>query len=112
MNAPDDPLGPLGHRFAEPWHAQALANAQALIAAGHLTPGQWAHALGAALKQAEANGAPDTEDTYFQAALDALESVAPLTPKDLATRKAAWEAAYRRTPHGMPVTLSPKTSSD
>ena len=105
MQAPDDPLAPLGHTFAEPWHAQVLANAQALIRAGQLSPNDWADALGAALREAEANGAPDTEETYYLAALDALETVSPLDSDTLATRKADWEDAYRRTPHGSPVRL-------
>ena len=105
MKAPDDPLAPLGHTFAEPWHAQILANAQALIRAGRLDPNDWANALGAALKTAEANGAPDTEETYYLAALDALEKVSTLDTDTLAKRKSDWEEAYRRTPHGSPVRL-------
>ena len=105
MQAPCDPLQPIGHSFAEPWHAQVLASAQALIRAGHLDSNTWAEALGAALRKAEAEGAPDTEETYYASALNALETVVPLTPHDLATRKSDWEAAYRRTPHGKPVEL-------
>ena len=105
MQTPDDPLAPVGHRFAEPWHAQTLATAHALIRAGHLTQTDWANALGAALRRAEARAAPDTEDTYYLAALEALETVTPLDPGTLARRKTDWEAAYRRTPHGQPVML-------
>ncbi len=107
MQPPCDPLAPLGHSFAEPWHAQVLASAQALIRAGHLDPNDWALALGAALKDAEEAGAPDTEDTYYLAALTALENVTPLDKTTLATRKTDWEDAYRRTPHGQPVVLKP-----
>lgn len=105
MQAPDDPLAPMGHSFAEPWHAQVLASAQALIRAGHVTANQWAEALGAALVAATKDGKPDTEDTYYQAALVALEAVAPVDPAELSRRKADWEDAYRRTPHGSPVVL-------
>ena len=105
MQAPDDPLAPVGHHFAEPWHAQTLATAHALIRAGHLTQSDWAAALGAALEDATASGAPDTEETYYLCALKALETVSPLDDLALADRKSAWEAAYRRTPHGQPVTL-------
>lgn len=105
MQAPCDPLAPLGHTFAEPWHAQVLASAQAMIRAGHLDANDWANALGAALKDAERSGAPDTEDTYYQAALTALESVVPMDETELAKRKSDWEDAYRRTPHGQPVVL-------
>ncbi|MDA8586412.1 nitrile hydratase accessory protein [Rhodobacteraceae bacterium] len=102
---PEDPLAPIGHAFAEPWHAQVLASAQALIRAGHVTSTQWAETLGAALKLAETSGKPDTEDTYYQAALSALETVAPFSDTELASRKSDWEDAYRRTPHGKPVEL-------
>ena len=105
MQVPEDPLAPLGHRFAEPWHAQVLASAQALIRAGHVTANQWAEALGAALVTASNDGKPDTEDTYYHAALIALEAVTPVDPAELSQRKADWEDAYRRTPHGSPVVL-------
>ena len=105
LQAPEDPLQPFGHRFAEPWHAQVLASAQALIRAGHVSANTWAEALGAALVQASEAGKPDTEDTYYQAALIALESIAPVGPEELSQRKADWEEAYRRTPHGSPVVL-------
>ena len=95
----------MGHCFAEPWHAQTLATAHALIRAGHLTQTDWAEALGAALRQAEDAGQPDTEETYYLAALDALERVTPFGPDALSRRKADWETAYRRTPHGKPVVL-------
>ena len=105
MNAPDDPLQPIGHCFAEPWHAQVLAGAQALIRGGHISANTWAEALGAALAEAENEGAPDTEETYYLAALAALEKVAPIPPDELAVRKSDWEDAYRATPHGQPVVL-------
>ena len=105
MKAPEDPMAPFGHCFAEPWHAQVLASAQALIRAGHLDPNDWAKALGAALKDAEEKAAPDTEETYYLAALTALESVTPIDADVLATRKSDWETAYRKTPHGQPVIL-------
>ena len=105
MKAPDDPLAPRGHVFAEPWQAEVLATAHALIRAGLITQGDWAEALGAALQAAEAAGAEDSEQTYYLAALEALEAVAPLDPETLGARKAAWEDAYRATPHGQPVTL-------
>ena len=103
---PDDPLAPPAP-FEEPWQAQALALADTLVKSGPLTPAAWAEALGTALREAEATGAPDTLATYYDAVLTALERVTEpaVTPADRATRRAAWEAAYRRTPHGKPVTL-------
>lgn len=108
MTPPEDPLLPIGHRFAEPWHAQVLATAQALIRAGQITPETWAEALGQSLRDAELTGAPDTENSYYAAALAALERVVPVSTEDLAKRKVDWETAFRRTPHGKPVRLSTK----
>ena len=79
--------------------------AEALIRAGHLTASEWAATLGQSLRDAEMAGEPDSEETYYLAALDALERIAPVEPTALAGRKSAWKAAYRRTPHGQPVTL-------
>lgn len=105
MKLPDDALSPRTPIFQEAWHAQTLAAAHALIQAGSFTAGQWADALGAALQRADAAQAPDTEETYFLSALAALEQLAPIEQSDLESRKAEWEDAYRRTPHGQPVAL-------
>jgi len=104
--APDDPLAPDAPVFAEPWHAQVLAMADTMIAAGHISAIDWAEALGAALRAA--SDQPDTPDTYYIAALGALEKLsakAGIDATQQAHRKDAWAEAYRRTPHGRPVTL-------
>jgi nitrile hydratase accessory protein len=107
--APEDPLAPPEPVFDEPWQAQALALADAMVTAGHFTVTDWAEALGRALREAEAEGAPDTAETYYTAVLTALErlgeSRAGISAATRARRRADWEAAYRRTPHGKPVTL-------
>ncbi len=108
MPAPEDPLTPPSGVFSEPWQATVLALADAMIRGGHFTAGEWADALGAALCEAEAAGAPDSETTYFTAALTALERLSEATgigAEDRECRKSAWEQAYRRTPHGQPVGL-------
>lgn len=87
--------------------------ATAMIRAGHFTQSDWASALGAELKRAKDNNAPDTEATYFQAALTALEALstgAGISPGDRLERKAEWEQAYRQTPHGKPVRIESKTT--
>ena len=52
---------------------------------------------------------PTRSDTYYTAVLVALERLcetrAGISGDDRALRRAAWEAAYRRTPHGQPVEL-------
>lgn len=108
MFAPEDPLSPPNGTFAEPWQATVLAMATAMIREGCFTQDAWATALGAALTTAEHAGAPDTDDTYFQCALNALETLsepAGITEDALRSRKSEWAAAYRRTPHGKPVEL-------
>ncbi len=87
--------------------------ATALIREGHFTQSDWATALGLELSAAEKRGAPDTEDTFFQSALDALEALsatAGITQTDREIRKTDWENAYRRTPHGQPVKLIHRVS--
>jgi len=108
---PEAALAPRGPAFGEPWQAQALALADAMVRAGAATPEAWSAALGAALRAAEARGAPDDEATYYACVVAALEAVTAdaglVTPAERAARRAAWEDAYRRTPHGAPVTLEP-----
>ena len=108
MFKPEDPLAPPRPAFSEAWHAQVLALADTFVKAGYFTASDWAETLGAALAEAEAKGAEDTEETYYDCALNALETLsqqAGIAANDLTKRKADWEAAYLRTPHGMPVIL-------
>ena len=102
--SPDAPV------FAEPWHAQVLAVAHGLSVSGLFSAGDWATALGAALRESEARGEPDTDETYYAAALIALERLvaarSPLTGDAHPARIEAWRRAYLRTPHGKPVELS------
>ena len=110
MFRPDDPLAPPGPVFAEPWQAEALAVADALVRAGTVTADAWAAALGAELCAADARGEPDSEATYYRSVVAALETLSEehglVTAGDRDVRRAAWEDAYRRTPHGAPVRLA------
>jgi nitrile hydratase accessory protein len=94
--------------FDEPWEAEALALAMALIDTGRITKAEWAEALGAAIRQAQPD-AGDDGSRYYNHVLDALERVAVdkslTTGQALAGRKAAWRDAYVVTPHGQPVLL-------
>ncbi len=109
MFNPDDPLAPLKPAFTEAWHAQVLAMADTMVKAGHFNAADWAEALGVALKAADADGQDDNEATYYACALLALETLSArhggISQADQTARKAAWKAAYLRTPHGKPVTL-------
>lgn len=116
MLAPDDPLAPPEPAFDEPWQAQALALADAFVRSGRFTAGQWAEALGMALKKAEAAEAPDNLETYYCAVVTALERLseahAGITAEHLEDRRADWEEAYHHTPHGAPVELRKTASSN
>jgi nitrile hydratase accessory protein len=100
---PRDTDGPV---FAEPWQAQAFALALQLHEQGAFTWTEWAATLSARLAAA---GPDDEAARYYEHWLAALEDL--VTGKRLAgadalqDRKAAWAAAYARTPHGKPVEL-------
>lgn len=100
---PTDAEGPV---FAEPWQAQAFALVLQLHEQGAFTWTEWAQALSEQLKAA---GPGDDGSRYYEHWLNALERlVAARHLADrgaLVARKQAWEAAYRRTPHGEPVRL-------
>jgi nitrile hydratase accessory protein len=96
--------------FAEAWHAEVLAVAHGLTLAGLFSAAAWSSALGAALSERTAAGESDSDETYYAAALAALERlVAERSPETGAAhpeRIAAWRRAYLRTPHGQPVELA------
>ena len=97
--------------FEELWQAQVLAMADTLVAKGAFSAAEWSDTLGAELKAAEEAGASDTSQTYYAAALRALErlldNAKAIPAKTLEKRRNAWADAYRTTPHGQPVLLSP-----
>src|SRR4051812_26002896 len=103
---PRDQGGPV---FAEPWQAQAFALAVKLSEQGHFTWKEWAAALADELHAAANRGDPDDGSRYYEhwvAALECLVAAKGLAdPTALLTRKEAWAAAYRNTPHGQPVEL-------
>ena len=96
--------------FEAPWQAQVMGLASHLMTRGVFSNSQWSESLGAGLAQAATTGAPDTADTYYGAALAALEALidahagVPLAALDARTQ--AWRDAYLSTPHGQPVKLS------
>lgn len=116
MNPPDETRpAPLKRMDGEPvfdeqWQAQVLAMADALIAEGQFSASEWSETLGAELKTAEAAGAADTSETYYNAALRALETLlarhATVSPDEMENRRSAWARAYEATAHGEPVELT------
>lgn len=108
-------IGPLARRdgeaaFDEPWQAQVLALAFTLVEDGAFGRVEWSDALGAELRRAAARGDPDGPETYYAAALAALEGLLAaggrITPAGLGERVEAWRRAYLHTPHGEPVVLA------
>ena len=102
-----DGKGPI---FELPWHAEVLAIADTLIRERLFTTGEWAEALGTALREARDSGDPDDSPNYYRCALRALEMLvalhAPQVSMSLADRVEQWRRAYRNTPHGQPVELA------
>ena len=96
--------------FAEPWQAEIVALAAAMVAQGRFTAMRWSDALGAEIRAALAAGASDTAATYYQSVLAAVETLVKetslMTAEQLAARKAQWIRAYEHTPHGAPVELT------
>lgn len=95
--------------FQEGWHAQVIALAFNLVERGQFTNAQWSEALGGELVKAKTRHDADNSETYYRAALAALESLLDeqqsLSSDSLDDRTQAWRKAYLRTPHGQPVAL-------
>ena len=106
---PCDAEGPV---FREPWEAQAFAMALALHERGVFTWSEWAETLGAQIKRAQAEGDPDTGETYYRhwlATLEKLISAKGVASSDTLHRyRDAWDNAADRTPHGSPIELKPE----
>ena len=107
--APDaDQPGPA---FAEAWQARAFAVAVLASRQGCFTWSEWTHALGRELHRASDAAAQTSEERYFDCWLSALQSLLAgkgvIGQGELLARREAWEDAYRRTPHGVAVRLSP-----
>ncbi|MGE5271139.1 MAG: nitrile hydratase accessory protein [Thiohalocapsa sp.] len=104
---PRDPEG--GPVFDEPWQAQAFAMTLALHRRGLFGWPEWAAALAAEIKRAQAAGDPDSGDTYYHHWLAALERLLGekgiADPAMLARYRDAWHHAADRTPHGTPIEL-------
>ena len=110
---PCDAEGPV---FREPWQAQAFAMALALHGRGLFTWPEWAALLTEEIRRAQAEGDPDTGETYYLHWLATLERIVAAkgvaTAATLARYRAAWEHAADRTPHGAPITLEPRDFPD
>ena len=105
---PRDDDGPV---FREPWEAQAFAMALALHERGLFTWSEWAATIADEIKRAQAAGDSDTGETYYRHWLNTLERLVAekgVTDSNTLTRyRDAWDHAADRTPHGMPIELTP-----
>ncbi len=102
--------------FDEPWQAEALAIADTLVHNGLFSAGAWSEALGEALRKAEAGGASDDQQTYYQCVLTALEGLiaqhSEIDRPAMTAKREDWEQAYLSTPHGQPVKLKAQKTTD
>lgn len=114
MIQPDAPFGPLRRRDGEPafdeqWQAQVLGMADILVSSGVIAADNWANALGAALVARNAEKTEDTTETYYEAVLDALQTLlaaeGQASATEIETREEQWRQAYLNTPHGQPVEI-------
>src|SRR4029077_4718838 len=91
---PRDADGPV---FREPWEAQAFAMALALHERGLFTWNEWAAALAAEIRRAQAAGDPDTGETYYTHWLNTLETLGAgkggSTPENPHPHRDAWGPA-------------------
>ena len=105
---PDGPASPV---FAEPWQAQAFAMTLQLHERGLFSWPEWAAALTAQIRSAQAAGDADLGDTYYRHWLAALETLTErkgaASAQGLQRHVAAWAQAAERTPHGQPIRLQP-----
>lgn len=98
--------------FAEPWQARAFAIAVLASKQGCFSWSEWTHALSRELQRASSGvegqqGRPGYFDCWLSALRSLLLDKGAIAQGELRERKDAWESAYRRTPHGVPVSLPP-----
>jgi len=103
---PVDGDGPV---FREPWEAQAFGMALALHERGLFTWDEWAQALAAQIRAAQALGDPDLGNTYYRHWLAAIEALVSAkgasSPEELGRYQRAWDHAADRAAHGEPIEL-------
>lgn len=111
--SPPETLRPNDAELTEPWQAEALALAIALVEVGRITPAKWSSTLSDEIEKARAAGDPADGTTYYKHVLATLERLVAeqglLAAATLDQRRHDWKEAYRLTPHGEPVALTLKS---
>ena len=104
---PREEAGPV---FAEAWQARAFGLAMLLCERGCFSSGEWTAELADRLRQSAPPDPAGQQSRYYRDWVTALETLAVrkhlAARGDLETRRQAWAAAYRLTPHGHPVELA------
>jgi nitrile hydratase accessory protein len=99
-----------GAAFAEPWQARAFALAILASRRGCFTWAEWTQALGRELQAGSSAQSRLGDAHYFDCWLRTLQGLlvgkGAIGPTELRACRDAWEDAYRRTPHGVPVSLA------
>jgi nitrile hydratase accessory protein len=99
--------------FNAPWEAQAFAMTLALHERGAFSWKEWAQTLGAVIAEVRTRGEPDTGEHYYRHWLTALERITAhkgiVSSASLLERRQQWDDAARRTPHGQPIELPPRS---
>lgn len=106
------PAEPASERhFSEPWQAHAFALTLMLHRQGIFSWAEWAQALAACIRQAQASGDPDDGSRYYHHWMDALEQLliarGIASAGQLHTLEHAWAQAAQATPHGQAIVLPP-----
>jgi nitrile hydratase accessory protein len=98
--------------FDEPWQAHAFALAVRLAETGCFTWTEWTESLSQEIQDAGRRGDSDQANTYYRHWLSALERLCArkglVAFEAMRSRQAEWRCAYLSTPHGQPVSLSPR----
>jgi nitrile hydratase accessory protein len=92
-----------GPAFSEPWQARAFALAVLASRQGCFTWREWTHALS---RELQATSDPAYFDCWLAALQGLLVGKGAIAQDEVSERKHAWEDAYRRAPHGAPVSLT------
>lgn len=95
--------------FNDSWEAEAYALGNLLVKLGHVSAQEWMDLLAESIWDAQANGDPDTGETYYHHWCRSLEQfcfqAGLSTPGQHRENVLRWRQAILNTPHGVPLTI-------